>query len=434
EAITDENGNFALDVPAGDVVLTIQAPGYESLHLVEKVSPGGSLRIEYRLLPRDQPGRRRYETVVKGKLSHEGERFELRDEELQQLPGAIGDPFRVIATLPGVIAPIPVLPIYVVRGGTPGMNGFFIDGMRVPQLFHLVFVDGVIHPRILERIDFYPGTYDATFGRYASGIVDAGTRAARTDAKEHGEVEARLFDTSALLELRLPHDLQLLAAGRYGYPGPLIHLVDDRVNLGYWDYQLRLDRHGLTVEALGSHDELSIAGINTGRNNAAQLLIEYHRLQVRERLRRGRLELEAAVVGGIDKMSIFSGEGVQKLSAGWRANAHLRLRNLTFAAGLDGEASRFSAENFQVDQPRAAPDALGELAGDRDGLVGGAYAQASATLRKLTLTAGVRSDVYHAGDVTLLGIDPRLLFRYALREKLELFGGVGQYSQAPSFP
>ena len=435
EAFADENGKFDLEVPAGEVVLSIMAPGYESLRLVEKVAPGATLTLEYRLLPHDQPGRRRYETVVKGKVSHEGERFELRDEELQQTPGAVGDPFRVIASLPGVIAPIPVLPIYVVRGGTPGMNGFFIDGIRVPQLFHLVFVDGVIHPRILERIDFYPGTYDATFGRYASGIVDAATRPARTDAAEHGELEARLFDSSFLLELRLPHDLQFLAAGRYGYPGPLIHLVDNRVDLDYWDYQMRLDWHGLTVEALGSHDALQIAGIVGGVNGrAAQLLVEFHRLQVRDRIRRGRLEAEAAIVGGLDQMAVFSGEGVQKLSLAGRANAHLRLPQLTLTAGLDGELSRFTGENFQVDEPRAAPDALGELAGDRDGVVGGAYAQATVERWKGALTAGVRADVYHAGAVTLLGIDPRVLLRWAPRDRIELFGGFGQYSQAPSFP
>ncbi|HJZ87194.1 MAG TPA: TonB-dependent receptor [Polyangia bacterium] len=438
--VTDADGRFDLEVTAGEVELTIAAPGYESLHLTEKI-PAHLLRtVEYRLLPQDVGARPRYQTIVHGRSAHEGERFVLREQELLQVPGAAGDPFRVIATLPGVIAPIPVLPIYVVRGGTPGMNGFFLDGMRVPQLFHLVFVDGIVHPRILERIDFYPGTYDVTFGRNASGVVDAATRPARTDARQHGEVELRLYDSSLLAEVRLPGGVQVLAAGRYGYPAPIIHLVDSRVDLSYWDYQLRVDWQGLTAEALGSYDSLTIAQLPTGRTNAAaQLLVEFHRLQLRERTRRGRLELETALVGGLDRMSIFSGEGVQKLALAARTGARLHLKSLTLFAGIDGELSRFSGENFQVDQPRAAPDELGELAGNRDGIVGGAYVQGTLSIPRLgghpaTLTAGVRADLYHAGAVTLLGVDPRVLFRYAPREQLEIFGGFGQYSQAPSFP
>jgi hypothetical protein len=438
---TDDEGAFVLDVHPGEVGITILAPGYQRFDVVEHIAPNISRTVEYRMLPLETLGTRRYESTVRGKASHEGERFELRNEELKQTPGAVGDPFRVIAALPGVIAPIPLLPIYVIRGGTPGMNGFFIDGMRVPQLFHLVLVDGVIHPGILDRIDFYPGTYDATFGRYASGIVDAATRPARTDAKSHGEVELRLYDASALFEANLPHGVQVLAAGRYGYPGPVIHLVDSQVDLGYWDYQLRLDWRGLTAEAMGSHDELTLANVHPNDRNdvAAQLLIEFHRLQLRKQFRRRRLELEAAIVGGLDRMSIFSGEGVQKLAASARLGARLRLSGATLAAGVDGEVSRFTAENFEASQAQAAPDELGDLAGNRDGIVGGAYAQAIVPLDRLfrhpfAITAGIRTDVYSANSVTLLGVDPRVLFRYSPRDRLEIFGGFGQYSQAPSFP
>jgi hypothetical protein len=433
-ATTDAQGRFQLDLPAGEIELVVTAPGYEPLRLVEKLGPNAARTVEYRLLPREE--HHRYESTVHGQAPHAGERFTLRDEELQQVPGAVGDPFRVIAALPGVIAPIPLLPLYVIRGGSPGMNGFFLDGMRVPQLFHLVFVDGVVHPRILERIDFYPGSYDATFGRYASGVVDAATRPARTDAPAHGEVELRLYDASTLGEARLPGGVQVLVAGRYGFPGPIIHLAEPRVDVTYWDYQLRVDWRGLTLEALGSHDSLQFTQSAQLR---LQTLVEFHRLQLREQLRRKSFELEAALVGGIDQMSVLSGQGVQKLALSARINARVKLSLLTLAAGVDGEISRFTGERFQTDQTRAAPDELGDLAGDRDGLVGGAYAQATLTLDRvlhhpLSLTAGVRADAYHAGAVTLLGVDPRVVLRFSPLPQLELFAGFGQYSQAPSFP
>src|SRR5262249_3957389 len=161
-----------------------------------------------------------------GTANHGGERYTLRDEKLHQGAGTMGDPMRLVASLPGVLQPVPLVPFYVVRGGAPGMNGFFLDGMRVPQLFHTVLLEGTVHPRLYDHLDFYPGGYDASFGRFASGVVDAATRSARTDAPFHGEVEAKLFSADALLEARLPRDVQLVVAGRYGYPSPIIHLVE----------------------------------------------------------------------------------------------------------------------------------------------------------------------------------------------------------------
>jgi hypothetical protein len=442
-AITNHEGFFSIDVKPGDVELAITAAGYEPLRVTEKMPPNTARTVEYRLMPEFQG---RYRSVVRGQQAHhEGERFTLRDEELQHAPGAVGDPIRVVATLPGVIAPIPVLPIYVIRGGSPGMNGFFLDGMRVPELFHLVFVDGVVHPRILDHIDFYPGSYDVTFGRIASGVIDASTRPGRTDAPGHGELELRIFDASALAEARLPGGISVLAAGRYGYPSGIIDLVQPGVNLSYWDYQFRFDWKGLTVEALGAYDSLSIDLVQAGGGQpmpgdpAAQTVIEFHRLQLRERAQIGRMELEAAIVGGLDRLSVFSGQGVEKLGLSARAHARWKLGIFDLSAGLDGEVSRFRGENFVTSQTQAAPDALGELAGDRDGFVGGGYLQAQLHLdhflgRPASITAGLRADVYDSGPVTLLGIDPRLLFRVQAQPWLEFFGGIGQYTQAPSFP
>ena len=438
-ATTDAQGRFTVEVAPGDVALVVRAPGFEPFKLVEKMPPNTVRTVEYRLMPEAHA---RYRSTIRGaSVPHEGERFTLREEELQQAPGAAGDPMRVIASLPGVLAPVPVLPIYVIRGGSPGMNGFFLDGMRVPELFHLVFVDGVVHPHMVSSIDFYPGSYDATFGRYASGIVDAQTRSGRSDAPMHGELELRLYDASALIEARLPAGATLIAAGRYGYPSPIIGLVQPGVDLNYWDYQLRVDWHGLTVEAIGAYDSLVISPAATGGggNTNVQVLTTFHRIQIRERWRSGRLSVEAAIVGGLDQMAVFSGQGVEKLGLSARAAAHLRLSRFALSAGLDGELSRFSASNFTTDQNRAAPDELGDLAGNRDGVVAGGYAQAQLSLddvlhRPASVTLGVRTDVYHANSVTLMGVDPRILARYAPQRWLEFFGGFGQYSQPPSFP
>ena len=445
-ATSDDQGHFQVDIPGGRARIRISAAGFDSLR--QDLSLGSGVQTAEFLLRRVPASRQPFSTQVRGEPPHQGQQVSLRGEELTTLPGSLGDPFRAMGLLPGVATPLPLLPVFVVRGASPGMNGFFLDGMRIPQLFHLLVGGGIVHARLVDQIDFYPGAYDASLGRYGGGIIDGKTRGARSDGY-HGELELKLYDISALAELRLPGDLRIAVSGHYGYPGPIVHAIDSRVNVGYWDYQVRLDYRGLTVQALGSFDEVTIVDPNLTASAMMPVSntfrVMFHRLQAVYRGRVAGWQLEAGAVGGIDEMTIFQGNGVRKLSLNLRANAAYRQQIgrgpdgawLRLRLGIDGEVSRFTAENFDSDPVRARPDDLGELGTSRDGIVGAAYAVASlGPLHpgRLTLTLSGRLDVYRAGTVTLLGFDPRLQFRSLLTSWLTVHGGVGIYQQPPSFP
>jgi len=436
---TDAKGHFLVRVPAGLAELTLSSPGFESLHAQQSLRADSVVTTEYLLRP--LPAfRRPFESTVRASAQAEGQHVSLSGEELRTLPGSLGDPFRAIGLLPGVATPIPLLPVFVVRGASPGMNGFFLDGMRVPQLFHILVGGGVVHSRLVEQLDFYPGAYDASLGRYAGGIIDAKTRAARKDGY-HGELEVRLFDVSALIELPLTSELRVTASGHYGYPGLIVNAIDDRVALTYWDYQLRVDYRGLTVQALGSYDSVSIVDprLTTGTNMpvANNFRQTFHRLQARYIAHAGRFTVEAGAVGGIDEMTIFQGNGVRKLSLNLRLLGSARFSRLRLRFGVDTELSRFTAENFATEdeQVRARPDDLGDLAGARDGVVASAFAVASYDLfTGVTATLSGRIDLYHAGTTTLLGLDPRFQLRAQLTDWLLIHLGTGYYQQPPSFP
>ena len=442
---SNADGEFTLSAQPGKLRLRIVATGFESLRHELTLRPGEN---RHEFLLRRARSSSPFTTTVRGDPPHQGQQTSLRGEELTTLPGSLGDPFRVMGLLPGVATPVPLLPVFVVRGASPGMNGFFLDGMRVPQLFHLLVGGGIAHARLVDQIDFYPGAYDASLGRYGGGVMVGRTRAARADSW-HGELELKLYDVSALLEAPLPGGLRVSLSGHYGYPGPIVHAIDSRVDVGYWDYQLRLDVRGLTVQALGSYDQVTLVDPNLSA--MAQKPVEntfrvmFHRLQAVYRHSGQGWQVEAGAVGGVDEMTIFQGNGVRKLSLNLRAlgsyrtpiaagenGAWLRLR-----IGIDGEISRFTAENFEPDPVRARPDDLGELGTSRDGIVGSAFGVASVGPLHpgfLQLTLSGRVDVYRAGTVTLLGFDPRLQLRSQLTSWLTLHGGVGIYQQPPSFP
>src|SRR5437763_863080 len=73
----------------------------------------------------------------------------LSGEEARTTPGAAGDPFRSIESLPGVAQLAWPLALYAIRGANPGNTGFFIDGMRVPALFHFALGPSVVHPYLI---------------------------------------------------------------------------------------------------------------------------------------------------------------------------------------------------------------------------------------------------------------------------------------------
>jgi hypothetical protein len=424
--ITDAAGRFSISVAPGGVDISVAEPHHEILHLHELLRPGEGLSVEYLLLPTG----RRYESMVRGSERHEGQRFSLSGEELHTIPGSLGDPFRAIALLPGVTTPVTLLPLYVVRGASPGMNGFFIDGMRVPQLFHLLVGGGVVNGRLVERLDFYPSAYDASFGRFAGGIVDTATRPARRDG-QHGEAQLRLYDVSLVAELALPHEVGVTVSGSYGWPGLLVRLLAPGTDIQYADYQLRVDWKALTLQVLGSYDAISLSHGGSDGAPPDENLLTFHRAQLRYHDRRGRVAYEVALVGGYDQMRIFGGNGVTKLSLGWRGLVRARWTRWQLQVGVDGELSRFRGENFS-----GTSADLGELSGDRDGVVAGAYATLTVDWipHRLTLTLSGRSDIYNASGVTLIGIEPRLNLRAQLASRVALTAGGGVYHQPPTFP
>jgi hypothetical protein len=128
-AETDAKGRFAVMVAPGRHRLQVTAPVHAAADLAIAV-PAEGWRGEVRLTA----GGSMQETVVAGKRAVAAVR--VGGEEARTTPGTGGDPFRVIESLPGVSQVIWPFALYAIRGGNPGNTGFFLDGMRVPALFH----------------------------------------------------------------------------------------------------------------------------------------------------------------------------------------------------------------------------------------------------------------------------------------------------------
>ena len=56
---------------------------------------------------------------------------------MRDVPGAFGDPFRVVDTVPGVLPLLSGVPYVYVRGAPPAGTIYIYDDIAVPALFHL---------------------------------------------------------------------------------------------------------------------------------------------------------------------------------------------------------------------------------------------------------------------------------------------------------
>jgi hypothetical protein len=236
---------------------------------------------------------------------------EMTSRDVKQMPGSFGDAFRAIEALPGVTPLVSGVPYFLVRGAPPGNTGFFVDGVRVPALFHLGVGAAVVHPSLIDRVDFYPGGYPARFGRFTGGILSG--EIARLPDTPHAEASIRLIDAGGLVSTPFADGRgDVVASGRYGYPGPMISLFDPDVSLSYWDYQTRVqwrfdDRDQISVFAFGSYDSLSSRNTNTGRFEEL-LGIQFHRVDLRwDRRTSATGRLRVALTLGYDRTAGGSG-------------------------------------------------------------------------------------------------------------------------------
>jgi hypothetical protein len=113
-------------------------------------------------------------------VSVKGEREEpstihIPRSETQFVAGAFGDPFKIVEALPGMAPWLSGLPYYYVRGSPPESVGYFVDGIRIPLLFHVGPGPSTIAPALVDSVDLFPGAYPPSI-RAAARRLNATSR------------------------------------------------------------------------------------------------------------------------------------------------------------------------------------------------------------------------------------------------------------------
>jgi hypothetical protein len=458
EGATDEAGVARLHALPGRYRLYVAPADHAELSRDLTVAAKGPNAVAAYLPPRDRP-----EEVVDIKESvptPSAVRREMPVEQLQKLPGTQGDALKVVQNLPGAAR----MPFgaggLVLRGASPRDSRAFIDGLEIPQLFHFGGIVSVYNSDMLQSIELYPGGFDAHYGRAQGGIVEVYSRVPKTD-RLHGYVDMNFIDTTAMAEGPVPESMgggSFAVAVRRSYIDVVLAFAlparadfDLLVAPRYYDFQARydrtLDRGGhLAIYAFGSDDRLEFlrtSPVGLPSEDRGQFLnqVRFQRGVAKYELFKERWSTTTVFAAGYDQVKLAFGErgtDQQRVPIILREDLKVTLSpDLELTTGLDlqGGYWHYGSTRPPILLPGQTRDPTLKQAdvtqtASHPFFLGAAYASGKWRVAPwLSLLPSVRADYYHVSRE--LVVDPRLVLREPIGEKITLHQNAGLYHQPP---
>ena len=375
--------------------------------------------------------------------------------EAREIPGTFGDPLRAVETNPGVVPMYTGVPFFFIRGAPPGSVGYYIDGVKIPLLYHALAGPSVIHPGLIDHVDIYRGAAPARYGGTAGATIAAESREPLPAAG--GEANLRIFDVGGLVEKPfIDGRLHVLAGGRYSYTALIASLLSG-ATLEYWDYQSRISydfnhRNRLTLTVFGAYDKFEANSDNSLLNSNAAAPpgsngstassdkaganlygggLQFHRLDVREDYFGTRTRARFAVTAGYDRTSTTTGYLRAPILTSRSLIEYRVTPELSVAAGHDSSVGEYSLE---VPTTVAGFDVLRGLFPNRRDLSLGGHVEATwSPAPFVSVTPGARADTYRSGDDTTSSIDGRMTAVIFGNRHIRAIETLGTSHQPPGF-
>jgi TonB family protein len=399
-------------------------------------------------------------------------------EEIRRVPGTFGDPIKVIQTLPGAARTPFGTGLLVIRGSNPEDSGVYIDGIRIPIIYHLTGTTSVLQPDIIESVDYLPGGYGVQYGRSMGGTVDVKTRTKFTeDGKGKLVWGTDILDTNLYYEGRVGKDKKhgIALGARRSYIDAFIPIFTKGTGFlikpRYWDYQAKwvpdLDNNqSLSLFVYGFDDLLGLSSPDDVAQGADQdtqgdLRVQYnsHRFLLqysKEFSDTVRLDMtpsvgvDAAYLGLGQEFSLDNGDFLTEL----RTELHVAptphaeiIPGIDFFGGSWGFDFRSAISIEDAEDPLAEREPVGF---DGRGTLWSPDAFVKANLRPLNdidrwlVTPGLRFNnvvLTQKGEVNgnqevppafSWSLDPRILSRFQVtNDHLALKAATGLYHQPP---
>jgi TonB family protein len=483
---TNDKGHFELtDVPPGKHTVEVSGPGVVPVSTEETIEEGKKLDAKYSVEPKEEQKAEDAAdvevVVVVPRIQKDVVSTQIVASEGRRVPGTQGDTLKVVQNLPGVARAAVGSGQLVVWGAAPEDTRVYVDGVRIPLLYHGGGVRATVNSDLVRTLDLIPGGYGPEYGRGLGGIVTIDTRAPRSDTL-HGYVSADIADASAMVEGPIGDKTRFVVAFRKSYLDRVLTLTSDDVSVlfpipQYGDAQARIVRdlrenESIEIFALGSSDRLtrSLDATDPTQVKTEKTGFDFGRVMIKYRYQMpdgssvwitpsiGRdIQTYTSNFGG-PPSTLDIDSDIYALRAGWRGRVW---PSVVATAGLDLEATAadINRSGSLTSPPREGdiyvfgepgPDTVNADTWQATVLTVAPYAQLDWSLfdEKLHVIPGVRVEPYFIsgtrslppqGSTPSIGfahedtvVDPRISVRFTPVKAFTLKAAAGVYHQAPA--
>lgn len=192
----------------------------------------------------------------------------LAPAELQRTPGGLLDISRTLLSLPGVIGGVDNRNDLLVRGGGPGENAYYLDGIRIPQINHFATQGatggalGLVNVDFIREAEFHRGGFPVRYGDALSSVLVIESRPGSSEGIR-GDVTLGAAEAGLTLDGPLGGAGNWLFSVRRSYLQWVFQALDLPIRPDYWDAQTRVEwnptgRDRITVVGIGAIDDFDI--------------------------------------------------------------------------------------------------------------------------------------------------------------------------------
>ncbi len=193
---TNAEGYYSLRLPEGAYQLRFSTVGYtahtDSVVVIRDQATTLNISLESTVLEMDEL------TVEDTSPPQDAGVYEVKPEDVQNIPSPFKDGFRALKVLPGVATNNELTQQYSVRGGGYNENLIFINGFQVHMPFRPRQGEqeglGLLNPDLAQSITFYAGGFPAKYGGKLSSALDV--QYAQPEGAVSGEASVSMLDAS----------------------------------------------------------------------------------------------------------------------------------------------------------------------------------------------------------------------------------------------
>jgi hypothetical protein len=398
----------------------------------------------------------------------------LNSTEIERLPGAGRDVSKVLQALPGVASRATFRNDIIIRGGAPGENKFYLDGIEVPNINHFATQGssggpvGLLNVNFIREVEFYAGAFPSNRANGLSSVISFKQKDGNPDALITNFALGS-SDAALTFDGPLGKKADFIFSARRSYLQFLFAALKLPFLPTYNDSQFKVNlkvnqKNKVTILGLGALDDFKLnSGVNDNITDAATR--EYNEfilgniptqdqwnytigvnwlhysknsyqtfIASRNMLKNIATRYAGNVVSDATKIldySSFEAENKFRFE-------HLYTKNgWKFMTGFGYEYARYNNATFNRISVQGVP-VIVDFESDLFLSKGSLFSQLSKGFLsdRLNLSVGLRTDVTNYTSSMMNPLDqlsPMLSASYRLTEKWSVNGNIARFHQLPSY-